>query len=200
MISIVVIVFLVNLAIYLINTIGANTIDTLLWILYLRLPTSLSKDARKHRELKREVIRLRTEMNSTSSQDEFAKWAKLRRRHDKTLEEFEALNRAIGAKRSSFDWTIRTTRWLSTTGVRLLLQMYYSKTPMFDLPQGWFPYPIEFVLSMPRAPLGTVSIQVWGFACGKVISLVGDAVINAGNKGQKTSKKAQGTGTEKKEL
>lgn len=29
MISIVVIVFLVNLAIYLINTIGANTIDTL---------------------------------------------------------------------------------------------------------------------------------------------------------------------------
>lgn len=109
-------------------------------------------------------------------------------------------DRAIGAKRSSFDWTIRTTRWLSTTGVRLLLQMYYSKTPMFDLPQGWFPYPIEFVLSMPRAPLGTVSIQVWGFACGKVISLVGDAVINAGNKGQKTSKKAQGTGTEKKEL
>jgi len=66
-----------------------------LWILYLRLPTSLSKDARKQRELKREVIRLRTEMDSTSSQDEFAKWAKLRRRHDKTLEEFEALSACI---------------------------------------------------------------------------------------------------------
>lgn len=34
-------------------------------------------------------------MNSTSSQDEFAKWAKLRRRHDKTLEEFEALSACI---------------------------------------------------------------------------------------------------------
>lgn len=31
-------------------------------------------------------------MNSTSSQDEFAKWAKARRRHDKTMEEYEALS------------------------------------------------------------------------------------------------------------
>jgi hypothetical protein len=31
-------------------------------------------------------------MNTTSSQDEFAKWAKLRRRHDKTMEEYEALS------------------------------------------------------------------------------------------------------------
>lgn len=31
-------------------------------------------------------------MNGTSSQDEFAKWAKLRRKHDKTLEEYEAMS------------------------------------------------------------------------------------------------------------
>lgn len=41
-------------------------------------------------KLKREVVQLKREMNATSSQDEFAKWAKLRRRHDKTLEEYEA--------------------------------------------------------------------------------------------------------------
>jgi CHD5-like protein len=29
-------------------------------------------------------------MNATSSQDEFAKWAKLRRRHDKAMDEYEA--------------------------------------------------------------------------------------------------------------
>jgi hypothetical protein len=28
-------------------------------------------------------------MNATSSQDEFAKWAKLRRKHDKLLEQLE---------------------------------------------------------------------------------------------------------------
>lgn len=41
-------------------------------------------------KLKRDVVQLKREMNATSSQDEFAKWAKLRRRHDKTLEEYEA--------------------------------------------------------------------------------------------------------------
>lgn len=61
-----------------------------LWILYLKLPTSVSRDAREHYRLKREVVHLKREMNATSSQDEFAKWAKLRRQHDKTLEEYEA--------------------------------------------------------------------------------------------------------------
>jgi CHD5-like protein. len=35
---------------------------------------------------------LKREMNSTSSQDEFAKWAKLRRRHDKAMEEYESMS------------------------------------------------------------------------------------------------------------
>ncbi len=34
-------------------------------------------------------MRLRKELNATSSQDEFAKWAKLRRQHDKVLEKIE---------------------------------------------------------------------------------------------------------------
>jgi tail-anchored protein insertion receptor len=52
----------------------------------------MSKDARKHAELKRDVVQLKREMNATSSQDEFAKWAKLRRRHDKAMEEYEAMS------------------------------------------------------------------------------------------------------------
>lgn len=43
--------------------------------------------------MKSEVVKLKREMNSTSSQDEFAKWAKLRRRHDKALEEFEEMSK-----------------------------------------------------------------------------------------------------------
>ena len=31
------------------------------------------------------MIRLKREMSATSSQDEFAKWAKIRRNHDKVL-------------------------------------------------------------------------------------------------------------------
>ena len=34
-------------------------------------------------------MRLKREMNATSSQDEFAKWAKLRRSHDKVMAQYE---------------------------------------------------------------------------------------------------------------
>ena len=52
--------------------------------------------------MKREVLQLKREMNNTSSQDEFAKWAKLRRRHDKSLEEFEAASTCS----HSFSWIV----------------------------------------------------------------------------------------------
>jgi hypothetical protein len=61
-------------------------------MLYLRLPTSVSRDARKQYQLKREVVQLKREMGATSSQDEFAKWAKLRRKHDKISEEYESMS------------------------------------------------------------------------------------------------------------
>jgi hypothetical protein len=43
----------------------------------------------EQRVLKKQFMKLRQELNATSSQDEFAKWAKLRRQHDKVLEQVE---------------------------------------------------------------------------------------------------------------
>ncbi len=45
-----------------------------------------------------EFLRLRKELNATSSQDEFAKWAKLRRQHDKVLEKIEKSSKDIQTK------------------------------------------------------------------------------------------------------
>lgn len=39
------------------------------------------------------------------------------------------------------------------------------------------PYYAEWLLSFPRAPLGSVSIQAWALACGAVILLVSDAIV-----------------------
>ena len=43
-----------------------------------------------------EIIRLKRELRSTSSQDEFAKWATLRRLHDKAVAEYaqQGMNQA----------------------------------------------------------------------------------------------------------
>ncbi|EAS33169.3 protein GET1 [Coccidioides immitis RS] len=174
--SLLIIVLIIHVVTYLINTIGANTIDSLLWLLYLKLPNQTSQTANEQRRLKREVMQLKREMNATSSQDEFAKWAKLRRRHDKTMEEYEAKNKALGKHKSSFDLAVKSIRFFSTTGLKLFLQFWCSKTPIFELPRGWIPWQVEWVLSFPRAPLGTVSIQIWGGVCATVVSLAGDAI------------------------
>ena len=150
--------------------------------------------------MQREVLQLKREMNSTSSQDEFAKWAKLRRRHDKCMEEYEAISacslhsicryevnnllltqnispfidRTIAIQKTSFDWSVKGARWLSTNGLKTFLQFWYMKTPVFALPADWFPYYIQWVLSFPRAPLGCVSIQVWSSVCATAIAVVAE--------------------------
>lgn len=40
-------------------------------------------------------MKVRRDLNATSSQDEFAKWAKLRRQHDKMLEELEKMSASL---------------------------------------------------------------------------------------------------------
>ena len=36
---------------------------------------------------------------------------------------------------------------------------------------------VEWMLSFPRAPMGSVSIQIWGVACASVAGMVGSAVL-----------------------
>ena len=58
-------------------------------MLYNKLPNPTAKDAREAIRLKKEVVRLKRELNATSAQDEFTKWAKLRRSHDKVAADQE---------------------------------------------------------------------------------------------------------------
>ncbi|CAK38523.1 protein get1 [Aspergillus awamori] len=169
-------VFLVHVAIYLVNTIGASTIDNLLWLLYLKVPTSTSKKYKEQNRLKREVVQLKRDMNNTSSQDEFAKWAKLRRKHDKTMEEYEAINKQLVSQKTSFDWGVKIVRWFGTSGLKFFLQFWYSKTPVFHLPEGWLPYYVAWLLSFPRAPMGSVSIQIWSNVCATAITTMAEVV------------------------
>lgn len=60
------------------------------------LPTETSKTAAKRRDVQTEYMKVRRDLNATSSQDEFAKWAKLRRQHDKLMEQLEKMSESPG--------------------------------------------------------------------------------------------------------
>ncbi|KAI1373741.1 CHD5-like protein-domain-containing protein [Hypoxylon crocopeplum] len=176
MLSLLLLVFLVELGAHLVNTIGAATINNLLWSVYLALPTQTSQQAADKAKLQKEYLTIRRDLNATSSQDQFAKWAKLRRQHDKLLEDLEKMKSSHEALKAKFDRTVNVLRWLATTGLKFLLPFWYAKQPMFWLPQGWFPYYVEWILSFPRAPLGSVSIASWQTACIGVVMLISDTI------------------------
>jgi hypothetical protein len=58
--------------------------------LYLRI--TLSPMAMRQRALKSEILSTKSELLTTSAQDQFAKWAKLRRSVDKGLADLEKLS------------------------------------------------------------------------------------------------------------
>lgn len=151
-------------------------------------------------------------MTATSAQDAFAKWAKLRRQHDKAKEKYDTLSRSQQSTRTNFDRIVTALRWLSTQGLNFLTNFWFSKQPMFWVPRGWVPYPVEWVLSFPRAPVGSVSVNIWGIACATAVGLVAEGVVGVWSlrsgrvesgprKGEKISMEAVGGGgVEKKEL
>ncbi|RYO81204.1 hypothetical protein DL766_002998 [Monosporascus sp. MC13-8B] len=174
--SLLLLVFLIEVFTHIVNTIGAATINNLLWNLYLALPTKTSRDQATKKKLQKEFLEVRHELNATSSQDQFAKWAKLRRQHDKLLEQLEKTKISGDATKTKFDSTVGVVRWAATSGLRFVIPFWYAKQPMFWLPKGWFPYYVEWILSFPRAPLGSVSITSWQLACTAVVMLVSDTM------------------------
>ena len=84
---------------------------------------------------------------------------------------------SLDSTKTSFDTSVSALRWLGTNGLRMFLQFWYSKQAMFWIPQGWVPYYAEWLLSFPRAPLGSISIQAWALACAAIILLVSDAIV-----------------------
>ncbi|KAF5667640.1 putative GET1 [Fusarium heterosporum] len=170
-------VFVVEVVVNLVNTIGATAINNLLWTLINFLPIATAKAASEQRKIQADYLKVRRDLNATSSQDEFAKWAKLRRQHDKLLDQLEKTKKNTEAARSNFDRVLTVLRVVVTRAPQYFLPFWFATQPMFWLPHGWFPYYAEWILSFPRAPIGSVSIASWQLACTGVIALLSDLIV-----------------------
>lgn len=84
----------------------------------------------------------------------------------------------LEAYRASFDRYSNTARLLLTKAPHYFLPLWYGKEPMFWLPFGWFPYYAEWIVSFPRAPLGSVSAASWQLSCSGFITLVFSLVLS----------------------
>ncbi|KAG0224072.1 GET complex subunit get1 [Actinomortierella wolfii] len=164
-----VVVLLVVWLAELVNLIGKAYFTAMAYHLYLNI---MYKDkVAKQRLLKKEVLTLKNELGRTSSQDEFAKWAKLRRKMDSRVADLEKLTSDLHMTKAAFELKFKGVLWFVTSGLQFILVFWYRRSPVFYLPYGWFG-PAEFFLALPFAERGAVSISVWFFFCRKVVHLV----------------------------
>ncbi|KAG0253769.1 GET complex subunit get1, partial [Linnemannia exigua] len=162
-------VLLVVLLTELINLIGKTHFTALGYDIFLKV---VHKDrVTKQRALKKEVLTLKNELARTSSQDEFAKWAKLRRKMDSKIADLEKMTSELHVSKASFEMKFKGLLWFITSGIQFLMVAWFRRSPVFYLPMRWFG-PAEWILSMPFAERGSVSITIWFYFCRKFITLL----------------------------
>ncbi|WRT68605.1 uncharacterized protein IL334_005583 [Kwoniella shivajii] len=167
-------IFLVVLFTQIVSWVGQTVLQDVGFTLYSRV--FLSGSSSQQRKLRKQVLEDKAELSKTSSQDEFAKWAKIRRRLDKSIADLEKLNQSVGSSKSSFGVKFKSIIWILTSGSKLILVWWFRKQPVFWLPSGWVPGPLVWLLSFPSAPLGSVSSGVWSTVCTRVLVSIEEIV------------------------
>ncbi|KIJ18597.1 hypothetical protein PAXINDRAFT_128849 [Paxillus involutus ATCC 200175] len=157
----------------LISWIGQSVLLELAWGIYCRVFMGASYT--RQRQLKAELLTTKKELMQTSAQDQFAKWAKLRRSVDKGLAELEKLNGEIASAKSAFSMKFSSVIWVLTTGLQFGIGWWYRNAAVFYLPPNWLG-PLTWTLALPFAPKGSVSVGVWQMACRRVIK-VGERTV-----------------------
>ncbi|WVR09425.1 hypothetical protein IAU60_006492 [Kwoniella sp. DSM 27419] len=157
-----------------VSWVGQSVLQEAAFNLYSRL--FLASTAYRQRKLRNQVLEDKAELGRTSSQDEFAKWAKIRRKVDKGLADLEKLNTTLGSSRTSFTTKFKSLLWILTTGAQVFLVWWYRKEPVFWLPQGWVPGPVAWLLSFPSAPRGSISSGAWSAIISRVLKSVEEIV------------------------
>ncbi|KAF2665423.1 chd5 domain-containing protein [Microthyrium microscopicum] len=172
-----ILVFLFQLFQAIITAVGKHTLNEACWFFWSFLPFVPKATASKEEiRVRQDLMRLKKELTATSAQDDFAKWAKIRRQHDKLEEQYKQFASSQTTLKETFNSRLNYARMIALGGLRLYIQWNFTRQPMYWLPKGWIPWYGEWVLSFPYAPRGSVSVQAWQFACGAVLSMIAEAL------------------------
>ncbi|KAI9506096.1 GET complex subunit get1 [Coemansia spiralis] len=158
-------VFILEAVSALLDGMGYGTIATALWNIYCNITGN--KKAAERLELKDAIVQLRRDLRTVSSVDEFARWAKMRRRLDALSAKFEGVSSDLAIERTAFELYANLVLRAIIYGLRAAVNIYNYREAVFYVPANWF-YPILWFLSLPSSPMGSVSVTVWSLTCNRV--------------------------------
>ncbi|GAA6036541.1 hypothetical protein JCM8097_003558 [Rhodosporidiobolus ruineniae] len=158
-----------TLVIQLLDWVGTDSLANLLY-------TPFAPASKANKDKKAQILALRAELAATSSQDEFSKWARIRRKLDKAVADLESTTADSSAHRKAFATKFKSALWILTTVVPFIISSYHRKSPVFWLPRGWFG-PLGWWLSLPSAPAGALAVSLWTMSIKRTLVAVKTAAV-----------------------
>ncbi|EGV61219.1 GET complex subunit get1 [Yamadazyma tenuis] len=154
-----------------IEVVGKKNIQDLTWRSYCQVAgklghSKLSEISNKSSEARK----VNLQRKAVSAQDEYAKWTKLNRQHDKLLAEIDQLNQGLASEKAGVVKYLGLLISVLTTLPIWFFRLWFRKAVLFHLPPGYLPYPIERLFGLPFVVLGGVGLTVWMFSVNSVLT------------------------------
>lgn len=160
----------------LLSNVSTTMLTEFFWQIYSNY--SRNETTRELRTQRKMLLDVRTERANTSSKDEFAKWARLDRKHQKLKGQVDALNSQLGLRRQNLTASLRVAKWFTTTGIKFYVQWRYRSAVVAWLPQHSVPGVVEWFVALPSAPKGAISVATWLLAVDALVSLALGVTVN----------------------
>uniref|UniRef100_A0A3P9JPX1 Guided entry of tail-anchored proteins factor 1 n=1 Tax=Oryzias latipes TaxID=8090 RepID=A0A3P9JPX1_ORYLA len=147
-----------------------NLMKTFLSTLSSVLSKMIQKDAEQESEMRTEIQGMKMEQSSISMMDEFAKYARLERKINKTTDKLKTHVKSRTAQQAKVKWVVNIVFYISQAALMVSLIWKYYSDPVTVVPSRWIA-PVERLVAFPTGVPGGVGITCWLVVCNKVVML-----------------------------
>uniref|UniRef100_A0A8C5DDI3 Guided entry of tail-anchored proteins factor 1 n=1 Tax=Gouania willdenowi TaxID=441366 RepID=A0A8C5DDI3_GOUWI len=134
------------------------------------LAKMLQKDAEQENEMRAEIQEMKKEQCSISMMDEFARYARLERKINKTTDKLKTHVKSRTAQQAKMKWVVNIVFYILQAALMISLIWKYYSDPVTVVPSRWIA-PLERLVAFPTGVAGGVGITCWLVVCNKVVTL-----------------------------
>ncbi|XP_076837281.1 guided entry of tail-anchored proteins factor 1 [Brachyhypopomus gauderio] len=157
--------FLVLMSVFL-----CNLVKALLPSISSFLSKVLQKDAEQELEMRSEIQNMKVELSSISMMDEFARYARLERKINKTTDKLKTHVKSRTAQQAKIKWIVNIVFYILQAALMISLIWKYYPEPVTVVPSKWIA-PLERLVAFPSGVAGGVGITCWLVVCNKVVAV-----------------------------
>lgn len=139
------------------------------------LSKMVQKDAEQESEMRAEIQEMKKEQSSISMMDEFARYARLERKINKTTDKLKTHVKSRTAQQAKMKWVVSIVFYILQAALMISLIWKYYSDPVTVVPSKWIA-PVERLVAFPTGVAGGVGITCWLVVCNKVVTLALNAV------------------------